>query len=551
MTKEEIFEELENFGYPDPKAFGRSKSLLSLKQAIIEHTSFLPEKSTTSFRLYCLENDINELPYCKECGKQHSSFKQNPNKTSKYDSYVFCDYCSRHCSRYSNEARQKGMNTTIERYGDHNMKTERGKEEYKNSMIKKYGVETPMHVPEFAEKCLKDENGEWRILSDDFKKKQKKTWDINYQDGHPMRDPIILSKIKENTLERYGVTNHTQKHISTETLEVLNDKAELEKLYDQYGYLKGVADSLGVHQSSVQRAMARLGCVIDKKYYSVGEKEVCSFLETLGIEYEEQHRFDPKDRRKSCDIFIPEHSLAIEYNGVFWHSTAVKEDKKFHQERSLRFIELGMTPFHIWEDDWNDPIKQEIIKNKIKSKLGFADRVYARKCEVGFVDSNIARVFMEENHIQGKTTASYWIGLYHGDELVACMGFKKNQEEGHFDLVRYASSKSVVGGASKLLKFFKTHVGFKKITTYAHLDYSKGDLYEKTGFKKIHVTPPGLWYVINEKRLRREKFMKHKLHDILEEFDPNLTEKQNMMNHGFFPLYDSGSIKYEFVNKEV
>ena len=41
--------------------------------------------------------------------------------------------------------------------------------------------------------------------------------------------------------------------------------------------------------------------------------------------------------------------------------------------------------------------------------------------------------------------------------------------------------------------------------------------------------------------------MKHKLKDKLEDFNPSLTERENMENHGFVQLFDSGMIRYEAV----
>jgi len=44
--------------------------------------------------------------------------------------------------------------------------------------------------------------------------------------------------------------------------------------------------------------------------------------------------------------------------------------------------------------------------------------------------------------------------------------------------------------------------------------------------------------------MSREKCQKHKLKNIIENFDEKLTEQQNMLNHGYRVLYDCGNIKY-------
>ena len=43
--------------------------------------------------------------------------------------------------------------------------------------------------------------------------------------------------------------------------------------------------------------------------------------------------------------------------------------------------------------------------------------------------------------------------------------------------------------------------------------------------------------------------MKHKLKDKLTNFDPNLTEFENMENNGYFRIYDCGNKVYTYKKK--
>jgi hypothetical protein len=209
-------------------------------------------------------------------------------------------------------------------------------------------------------------------------------------------------------------------------------------------------------------------------------------------------------------------------------------------------MEQGIQLIQVWEDDWEDENRKGIVVSKIKAKLGIdQQRVFARKTKVVHPSASEAAEFFNLNHIQGNISCRV-IGLEHEGELVSMMGMKRigSEEDGCWDLVRYATSKNVVGGLSKLLSHFKRENHVESIITYAHLDYSHGGAYDAVGFTKEHVTVAGMFYVKGDKRHRREKFMKHKLPDILENFDPNLTERENMEAHGFKRLYDCGSIKY-------
>tara|TARA_Y100001973_G_scaffold98941_1_gene157380 strand:+ start:127082 stop:128398 length:1317 start_codon:yes stop_codon:yes gene_type:complete len=433
----------------------------------------------------------------------------------------------------------------IDKYGGHNMQTEKGRAEYVAGVRAKYGVDNPNQTAAVVEKGKRTRSAWTDEKKSEIRAKREATWGEKYEGGIPMRDPSVINKIKSRNMEKYGRVNPTQQHISDESMRILTDKEALQKLYDECGYLADVADQLDVHFSSVQRACSRLGVKVNHSHMtSRAELEICSLLDDWGVTYEHGRR-DILSSGYEIDIFIPDMKVGIEYNGVHWHSEVFR-DKNYHQDKALDAMEQGIQLIQVWEGDWKNTSRKDIVINKIKAKLGIdQQRVFARKTKVVHPAAVKAREFFNQNHIQGHVSCRV-IGLEYEGELVAVMGMKRigSEEEGCWDLVRYATSKSVVGGLSKLLSHFKKENTVNHIVTYAHLDYSHGKAYEAVGFTKEHVTVAGMFYVKGETRYRREKFMKHKLPELLENFDPELTERENMDAHGFKRLYDCGSIKY-------
>ena len=74
----------------------------------------------------------------------------------------------------------------------------------------------------------------------------------------------------------------------------------------------------------------------------------------------------------------------------------------------------------------------------------------------------------------------------------------------NWELIRYCTigSFSVVGGASKLLSYFRKH-NSGSIITYADRRWSIGNLYEKLGFTFIGNSEPNYYYVKNYDRISR------------------------------------------------
>ena len=128
------------------------------------------------------------------------------------------------------------------------------------------------------------------------------------------------------------------------------------------------------------------------------------------------------------------------------------------------------------------------------------------------------------------------------------MTFSKRSKNYDWELDRFCSKLDycVVGGASKLLKHFEFLFSGTTILTYCDRRYSNGEFYKKLGFELSHVSKPNYWYTKDYKKLEsRNKYQKHKLNNIVDNFNPNLTEWENMKNHGFDKIYDSGN--YVFI----
>lgn len=160
--------------------------------------------------------------------------------------------------------------------------------------------------------------------------------------------------------------------------------------------------------------------------------------------------------------------------------------------------------------------------------------------------------FMNEHHLQGYKGSSIKFGLLYQNNFVSAMSFNRHPKYG-WEITRFANKLgvSVVGGASKLFKYFIYNHSPEKILTYADRRYSNGNLYKKLGFKLIGFTKPNYFYVKNKKIHSRQQFQKHRLKNKLEVFDPNFTESENMFNNGYRKLWDAGHCKFLYSTGDI
>jgi hypothetical protein len=221
----------------------------------------------------------------------------------------------------------------------------------------------------------------------------------------------------------------------------------------------------------------------------------------------------------------------------------LRRDRYVTIDKCNSFIHL----LHIFDYEWL--YKKDIIKSVILNKLKLTpNKIYARKCDIRIVNNEEKDVFLSYNHIQGTCVSSINLGLYHNNELVSIMTFGANRfkQDGNTELLRFCNkiNTNVIGGASKLFKYFINNYKFNNIITFADRRYSLGNLYKILGFKFHSFTPPSYFYWKNMKVYNRMSFQKHMLKNKLEIFDKSLSEYENMLNNGYNRVWDCGNYKF-------
>jgi len=294
------------------------------------------------------------------------------------------------------------------------------------------------------------------------------------------------------------------------------------------------------------------GCSKCSTFNTKSEKEIVDFIKTeLKI-----NNIIENDRKilngKELDIYLPEHNLAIEFNGIYYHSN-VFVNKNYHLNKTEECEKQGIQLLHIFEDEWI--YKSDIVKSIIKNKLGLTEnKVYGRKCEIKEINNNdLIRNFLDNNHIQGFVGSKYKIGLFYENKLVSLMTFgnkryftNNTSKEGEYELLRFCNklNTSVIGGASKLFKYFLNKYNPNEIISFADRRYSNGNLYSNLGMEMGENSKPNFFYSKNQKRMSRVGFQKHKLSKKFDNYNSNIPTNIFLHQMGYIKIYDCGNKKY-------
>ena len=578
------------------------KHHLDIFNQIIDSTSYLPI-SSFSQRIYHIYNNLKEIPTCMHCGKvlKFRAFDRG-----------YGDFCSLSCAQFSTITKEKIQNTCLEKYGtsfyssteefknrcketwlktigsehpwknENIRKTAREKcnnekiqKTTKNTCLEKYGVENVYQSEEIKSKIkelnLEKYGVEWFVQSDSFKEKAKNTWTNNLGVDHPFKSVEVRDKAKQTSIEKYGEDNYNK---TEESKKRVHDAA-LRKTTENWFKTINSLIKEGYFVTSNPEQLFYDGtldyiCPDGHSHYvylcnwTKGQRcPKCSEGGTSKAELDilnfiSQHSQVISGNRKTIkpyqiDVFIPEHNLAIEYNGLYWHGERAGTPKDYHLNKTLACKNKGIDLIHIFEDEWL--YKQNIVKSMLLNKLGkIKNKIYARKCIVKEIEVKDKDSFLNYNHIQSTCISSANLGLFYEKELVSVMTFgKRNITRGKpkNELLRFCNkiNTSVVGGASKLFKKYVNIYKPEEVVSYADKRWFSGKMYEALGFELNRESEPNYWYVVNGIREHRVKYQKHKLHALLENFDSAKTEWQNMQDHGYDRTWDCRNMVYEWKNK--
>lgn len=484
---------------------------------------------------------------CKVCGKRLNYRNSNVLVHGKP-----MKYCSKECRISDNEdaklirantmkekygvenisqlqsTKDKKIQKSLEKYGVENVaQSKEVKDKMKQTNLEKYGVEYPAQSEEVSAKVSKSKRNrtEEQLLSELSKSRET----------HRNRFfPYVEKWLKEYDLE----------FVNPDEYIGLNHHYFLKEKPDGYKLrcLKCGEEFYQIIRKDKDLSYWCPNC--NKGLRSQGEKELREWVSSLGYEVIGNCRslIAPKE----IDLFIPDKKICIEYNGLYWHSDTCLGDKNYHKNKTDEVEKLGYQLIQVFEDEWI--YKKDLMKSVISAKMGiFEKRFYARQCELREVSCHESSEFLTNNHLQGDVRCKVNLGLFYNDELVSLMNFSKPRFTKNYDweLVRFCNKMgvTVVGGANKLLSHFeKNYEG--SIISYADRRYSNGNMYETLGFDFQGYTKPNYFYVKGLERYNRMKFQKHKLPQLLENFDPNKSEGENMIEHGYNKIYDCGNRVY-------
>lgn len=236
---------------PDKQIFSKSLGRITVDDFLRRHfpdfREYINEKyqdsTTIQERLYRYYNGIDIVPTCPVC-----------NKRVKFHgfSYGYAKFCGSRCASKSPESRQKVINTVKQRYGDDYKQKFVWKS--KETCMRRYGVTNPMKdsvvVNKLKNKFLQTLGVDNPMKNEDVKAKSRQTCLERYGVEYSSQADDVKQKARQTNLLRYGAPCN----MSTDEFKEVSRRACLERYGVEY-----VLQSPVIRQKIADTCLTRYG----------------------------------------------------------------------------------------------------------------------------------------------------------------------------------------------------------------------------------------------------------------------------------------------------
>lgn len=354
-------------------------------------------------------------------------------------------------------------------------------------------------------------------------------------------------------VERYGVSYNSQRpdiqhvwrrpRVHEQAAELLQDPQWLTENYvTRRRTLTDIGDELGVYYGTVAHWARQHGLKIRQVVNrSQVEDRIAEWLQDQGANVS-QGDWDLLGNRE-LDIVLPDHKVAIEVNGLFWHSwnpaIGTAEDRQRHTVKQQLCTQKGLRLIQI--TDWHWAHQTQCVQSVLRTALGLNRTIGARQTTAVRIKPAEARKFMDAHHLSGFCAASEHWALVHCDEIVMCASVGRSRfdrSSNHSELVRMATAHgvTVAGGFSKLLRQLD-----RPLMSYVDLDWFTGSGYAAAGWRYVRCTGPGYFWTDGNVIIDRYRCQRSRLREWLPSFDPDRSESENLFAAGLRRFWNSGN----------
>lgn len=130
---------------------------------------------------------------------------------------------------------------------------------------------------------------------------------------------------------------------------------------------------------------------------------------------------------KELDIYVPSKNIAIEFDGLYWHSSLFINDNNYHVSKTNMCESKNIQLFHIFEDEWvsNKEVIKKIFFGLLKPESN--NKIDINDCSTNEIDSEECKDFLNSNsYFKNYGTKNISLSYQNDIKFVCCFDENNN-----------------------------------------------------------------------------------------------------------------------------
>ena len=268
--------------------------------------------------------------------------------------------------------------------------------------------------------------------------------------------------------------------------------------------------------------------------YSRDEVKISDYLTSIGVDHI-RNDWDTLNN-KELDILIPHAGLAIEVNGIYWHSyvpTNPKgENPTRHLSKTLEARGKGIRILHFTDQEIRE--RWPLVTATIERALGKTDTIPAEACTIVSPTADQQGEFLAAHSWCRHSASAHAVGLCHDGQLVQLMAFTQTQEQVEISHLCALSGLTITNGSATLLGHANEFIGDRTITASSDMGKSTGSEFADLGLTQTGEP------VIESVWTDNNQILPPNPVEWLSDYEPTLSEEENMFAAGYRRYWADG-----------
>lgn len=209
--------------------------------------------------------------------------------------------------------------------------------------------------------------------------------------------------------------------------------------------------------------------------------------------------------RREIDLYLPDFSLGVECNGIYYHNELWKKPA-YHEDKFLLSQQKNIILLQIWEDEWN--YKKEVVIKEVRKQIQLITQQLTMLSgyRIITISKSEAEKFIAIHSLQDYHAGNIFLGVQNTDSILHEVIVFSSLGKSLYQISNHVSLTHLYDHTEVLLEHFMQTYAPSQITVSVPNTSGYHQLYESHNFEIDSLLPPDYLWVKQGRRYEKESY---------------------------------------------